>query len=118
MTRITSICIVICLLILCGQTYGQNVLKKNDAQIVLGIESSRTFTSKLQYGMVVEKPIGQLSLGATMHYTQKDHYDRELTSGFSQRSLKTDEVMNTYSYRSYKAEADYLVLGAELKYRL
>lgn len=117
MTRITSISILIKVLLILGtKSYGQNIFKENDADIVLGIETMSTFTSNILKGVIIEKPLGQFSIGANLSHTKGDYQGIDLVDKVSTRSLKTGMAINAYEI--YGGRANYLVFGTELKYRL
>lgn len=80
-----------------SNTYAQGIFKGNDAKLVTGIESGlplsgNTVTDNFVFGVNVEKPLGQFSLGTKIQYS------------------KTNA-------NSFYSESKYLMVGGELKYR-
>jgi len=124
------------------QAIGQNIFKNNDARLVIGVETSlpingKTYTNKPIGGLIIEKPLGQFSVGMSLsqvgtsdfagykkgglHSVQRmEQGDRDIQAlDIHSRSQSNNSMgLEQYEYTSYTFEAEHLILGAELKYRL
>ena len=109
----------------------QNVIKNNDAKFVVGIETILTmyknnFTQSMLNGVVVEKPLGQFSVGLGLHFAESSEFTGYRFTGHEYVSnepaqthgRRIDYVTALNVYQAQEADIGYLNISAEVKYRL
>lgn len=122
--------ITVLALIFSNVSLAQDIFKTNDARWVIGVEAliptgGYSVSKNISTGVVVEKPLGQFSVGLSIHYSQTPEFTTNeflatispvtSTGAISNRSKS---VKATNLYNSTVAQQDYLMAGLELKYRL
>ncbi len=130
MKRITSYLIIVIALLTHQATAQQKTFKLNDANWVIGIESiiptgGYSVSKSISSGVVIEKPLGQFSVGLSMHYARTpEFYTYETIARISPEtasgaiSSRAKASRNTTLYDRTSAQQAYLMGGIELKYRL
>ncbi len=123
--------VIVILLYMTNAATSQNVIKNNDAKFVVGIETilsmnKNNFTRSMLNGVVVEKPLGQFSVGLGLHYAESTEFTGHRFTGFEYVSnepaqalgRRVDYVKELNVYQAQQANTGYLNISAEVKYRL
>jgi len=112
----------------------QKITTENDASLVIGLESSgpmegESFTNNYMHGLIVEKPIGQFSVGLSLQYTQGTEFSGYRFDSYRYTYFTTQptealgrnrpvQFKHDVVNKGYDTKAGFLVYGIELKYRL